>query len=88
MSWINALCLLLIYSFIAYFWLNLLKVDEKYNCIIICHQQLNNEQETIATCSDVEAILFASGASFWYWNAKHAYNLKGSYLRLLEADFF
>ena len=30
--------------------------------------------------SVVEAILFASDASFWYWNAKHAYNLKGSYV--------
>ena len=48
MSWINALRLLLIYSYNVFFWINLLKVDEKYNCTIICHQQLNNEQETIS----------------------------------------
>ena len=57
---------------------------KNYNCTFICHQQLNDGLETIsfskiATSSDVEAILFASDASFWYWNAKHAYNLKGSY---------
>ena len=64
---------------------------KNYNCTIICHQQLNDGLETIsfskiATSSDVEAILFASNASFWYWNAKHAYNLKGSY-NLLSAIY-
>ena len=29
MSWINALRLLFIDSYIAFFWLNLLKIDEK-----------------------------------------------------------
>ena len=84
MSWINARLHLLIYSYIAFLWLNLLKLMKNYNCTIICLQQLNDGLETIsfskiATSSDVEAILFASDASFWYWNAKHAYNLKGSY---------
>ena len=62
---------------------------KNYNCTIICHQQLNDGLETIsfskiATSSDVEAILFASDASFWYWNAKHAYNLKGSYIATFQ----
>ena len=61
------------------FWKISFKYDKYVENWIFCIDVPVFKIITVFTCSDVEAILFASDASFWYWNAKHAYNLKGSY---------